>query len=63
MRDKNKTTEDSEASVGNKKNPTEDSASYSQSNPAEDYVANNNDDVGYKVNNTYESAWELCGDL
>ncbi len=22
-----------------------------------------NNDVGYEVNNTYESAWELCGDF
>jgi hypothetical protein len=34
--------EDSAASFGNKKNPTS-SASYSQNNPAEDQVANNND--------------------
>jgi hypothetical protein len=62
MGDKNNTTEDIAASVGNKKNPAEDSASYSQNNPAEDHAASNNDDVGYEVNNTYESAWELCGD-
>ena len=41
----------SAASNGNKKNPTEDSASYSQNNPSKDHVANN-DDVGYDVNNS-----------
>jgi hypothetical protein len=66
--DKNNTTEDSLAEdntscVGNKRNPTKGSASYSQNNPAEDHVANNDDDEGYEVNNTYESAWEVCGDL
>ena len=49
--------------VGNKKNPTKDSVSYSQNNPAEDHVTNNDDVVGYEVNNTYESAWEVCGGL
>jgi hypothetical protein len=63
MGDKNNTTEDSATSVGNKKIPTEDSVSYSQNNPAEDHVANNNDDVGYEVKNSYESAWELSGDF
>ncbi len=42
---------------------TEDSVSYSQNNPAEDHVANNNDDVGYEVNNSYESARKLSGDF
>jgi len=59
MGDKNNTTEESAASVGNKKDPIEDRANYSQNNPAEDHVANNNDDVGYEVKNTYESA-RLC---
>jgi len=62
MGDKNNTTEDNVASVGNIKNPTEDSASYSQNNPAEDHFANNNDDVGYEVNNSCESTWDQCGD-
>jgi hypothetical protein len=44
MGDKNNTTEDSSTRVGNKKIPTEDNASYSQNNPAEDHVMNNNDD-------------------
>ena len=61
MGDKNNTREDSAACFDNKKNPIKDSASYSQNNTAEDHVANNNDDVGNEVNNTYESAWELCG--
>ena len=56
--DKNNTTEDSVAddnmsAIGNKKNPITDSASYSQNNPAEDYVASN-DDVGCDFNNSYE---------
>jgi hypothetical protein len=55
--------EDSASRVGNKKNPTKDSASYSQNNPTEDHVKNNDDVVGYEVNNTYESAWEVCRDL
>jgi hypothetical protein len=64
MDDKNNTTEhstaeDSVASFGNKKSHTEDCTSYSQYNPSEDHVANNNDDVGYEVNNSYELAWEL----
>ena len=62
MGDKNNTTQDSAASVDNKKNPTKESASYSQNNPADDHVASNYDAVGYEVNNTQESAWELCGD-
>ena len=53
----------SAASVGNRKNHTEDSASYSQTNPTEDCVTSNNDDVGYDVNNSYESASDLYGDL
>jgi hypothetical protein len=60
MGDKNNTTEDSAASIGNKMNPKESSVSYSQNSQAIDHVANNNYDVGYEVNNTYESAWEPC---
>jgi hypothetical protein len=63
MGDKNNTTEDNVASVGKKKIPIEDSASYSQNNTAEDHVTNNNDDVGYEVNNSYESARKLSGDF
>ena len=44
-------------------NPTDDSVSYSQNNPAEDHVVSNDDDVWYDVNNSYESASDLCGDL
>ncbi len=47
----------------NRKNPTDASASYSQNNPAEDHVLNNNDDVGYEVNNSYELDWELYEDF
>ena len=36
--------------------------SYSQNNPAEDLIASN-DDLKYDVNNSYESASDLCGDL
>jgi hypothetical protein len=50
------------ASDGNRKSPTEDSASYSQDNPAEDYVLSN-DDVGYDVNNSYELVLDMCKDL
>jgi len=65
--DKNITTEDSVAednasAIGNKKKPTTDSTSYSQNNPAEDHVANN-DDVRYEVNNSYELACELSEDF
>jgi len=56
MGDTNNTTDDDAASVRNKQIPTEDSASYSQNNPAMDHVANNNDDVGYEVNNSNELA-------
>ena len=52
----------SAASNGNKNTPTEDSASYSQTNQTEDCVESNND-VGYEANNTYESASDLCGDV
>ena len=57
MCDKNNTTEDNAASIGKKNIPIVDSASYSQNNPAEDHVKNNDDVVGYEVNNTYETAW------
>ena len=58
MGDKNNTTEDSVAedsvtSFGNKQNPIPDRASYSQNNPAEDHVTDNND-VRFEVNNSYE---------
>ena len=46
------------ANDGNRKNFTEDSASYSQDNPADDHVASN-DDVGYDVNNSYESVSDM----
>ena len=55
--------EDSVANFGNKKNPTEDSASFSQNNQSEDHVTSNNDDVGYEVNNSYELAWKLSEDF
>jgi hypothetical protein len=61
--DKYNTTEDNAASVCNKRIPTEESVSHSQNNPAEDHVANNNDDVGYEVNNSYEFARKLSGDF
>ena len=47
---------------GNRKNTTGDSASYSQNNPSEDHIEVNHD-VKYDVNNSYESASYLCGDL
>ena len=47
---------------GNRKNPTMESASYSQNNPAEDHIEVNHY-VKYDVNNSYESASDLCGDL
>jgi hypothetical protein len=50
------------ASDGNKKNPAEDSASFSQTNQTEDCVTSNYD-VGYDADNTYESASDLFGDL
>ena len=50
------------AAMGDKNTTTEDSARYSQNSPAEDHVASNNDVFGYEVDNTYESAWGLCGD-
>jgi hypothetical protein len=50
------------ASNCNRKNPTEDSASYSQNNQAEDHVVSN-DDVGCDLNNSCESALDQCGDL
>ena len=52
----------SAANDDNRKNPTVDIASYSQNNPAEDHIASN-DDVKYDVNNSYESASDICGDL
>ena len=61
MSDKN-ITEDSAASVGNKKNSTDDSVSYSQNKPTKDCVTSNND-VEYEANITYESASDLCGDF
>ena len=65
--DKNNTTEDSAAkdnvsALGNKKNPITDSVSHSQNDPAEDHVSSN-DDVRCDFNNSYESAWELCGEF
>ncbi len=45
------------------KDPIKDSARYSLNNPADDHVMNNDDVLGYEVNNTYESAWEVCGGL
>ena len=47
------------ANDGNRKNTTGDSARYSQNNQAEDHIASN-DDVKYHVNNSYESASNLC---
>jgi hypothetical protein len=52
----------SAANNSNRKNPKENSVSYSQNNPAEDHLTSNVD-VGYDVNNSYESASDLCGDL
>ena len=52
----------SAANDGNRKNSTGDSASYSQNNPAEDHIDVNHY-VKYDVNNSYESALDLCGDL
>jgi hypothetical protein len=49
-------------SNGNRKNPTEASASYSQNNQAEDHVASN-DDVGCVFNNSCELALDLREDL
>ena len=50
------------ASNGNRKNPTEASASYSQNNQAEDHVASK-DDVGCDFNNSYESVLDMCEEL
>ena len=55
--------EDNASQIGNKRNPIKDSARYSLNNPADDHVMNNDDVLGYEVNNTYESAWEVCQDL
>jgi hypothetical protein len=54
--------ESSMANDGNRKNPTGDIVSYSQNNPAEDLISSN-DDLKYDVNNSYESASDLCEDL
>ncbi len=49
-------------SDGNRKHPTEASASYSQNNQAEDHVASH-DYAGCDFNNCCESALDLCGDF
>jgi hypothetical protein len=36
---------------------------YSQNNPSEDDVGNNNDDVRYELINSYKLAWELSEDF
>jgi hypothetical protein len=66
--DKHNTTEegvsdDRVSSFGIKMNPTEDRVIYSQNNPSEDDVGNNNDDVRYELNNSYKLAWELSEDF
>jgi len=46
----------SAANDGNRKNPTKDSASYSQNNPAENHVVSN-DDVKYDVKIIMSQLW------